>query len=97
MTKNKALNSGIWFTVSNFFTKAVGFLTTPIFTRMLTKSEFGDFSNIQTWLMILAYITSLNLEGSLIRATHEHKKDLDSYVFSMITLSAISTAFGGYL
>lgn len=73
--------------------KAVGFITTPIFTRLLTKSEFGEFNNFQTWLILLTYITSLNLEGSLIRAVHEFKKDIDNYVFSMMTLGIISTLF----
>lgn len=72
--------------------KTIGFITTPIFTRMLTKSEYGDFNNFQTWMMILLYLTSLNLEGSLIRASHEYKNDFGDYVFSMISLSVISTS-----
>lgn len=70
----KAIKSGIWFTVSNFLMKTVGFITTPLFTRLLTKSEFGEFNNFQTWLILFTYITSLNLEGSLIRAVHEFKE-----------------------
>ena len=57
---NKVIKSGVWFTVSNFIMKSIGFITTPIFTRLLTKAEFGDFNNFQTWMMILLYITSLN-------------------------------------
>lgn len=89
---NKALASGVWFTVSNFIMKTIGFLTTPIFTRLMTKTEYGDFNNFQTWLMILMYITSLNLEGSLIRASQEFKDDIDRYSFSMVALSALSTS-----
>ena len=91
--KNKALSSGIWFTVSNFIMKSIGFITTPIFARLLTKAEYGDFNNFQVWMMILMYITSLNLEASLLRASQEFKQDMDRYVFSMITLSWVSTAF----
>ena len=57
----------------------------------MTKAEFGDFNNFQTWMMILLYITSLNLEGSLIRAVKEFKDDVDKYLLSMITLSMSST------
>lgn len=91
MSSNRALKSGIWFTISNFLMKTIGFITTPIFTRMLSKTEYGDFNNFQTWLMILLYITSLNLEGSLIRACHEFKEDIERYIYSMILLSVIST------
>lgn len=89
--KDKVIKSGIWFTVSNFLMKAIGFITTPIFTRLMTKAEYGDFSTFQTWMMIMLYITSLNLEGSLIRACHDFKNDIDKYIFSMISLSMIST------
>lgn len=89
--KNKVIKSGIWFTVSNFLMKAIGFITTPIFTRLMSKEEYGDFSTFQTWMMIMLYITSLNLEGSLIRACHDFKDDMDRYLFSMISLSMIST------
>lgn len=90
---NKVIKSGVWFTASNFLMKTIGFITTPIFTRLMTKAEFGDFNNIQTWMMILLYITSLNLEGSLIRASQEFKSDIDNYSFSMICLSLLSTSF----
>lgn len=89
--ENKVIKSGIWFTVSNFLMKAIGFITTPIFTRLMSKGEYGEFSTFQTWMMIMLYITSLNLEGSLIRACHDFEDDIDRYLFSMISLSMIST------
>ena len=47
MLKNNVISSGIWFTISNFFVRSIGLVTTPIFTRMLTKAEFGSFNNFQ--------------------------------------------------
>ena len=88
----KAIKSGVWFTISNFIMRGIGFITTPIFTRLMTKAEYGDFSNFQTWMMILLYITSLDLEASLIRAVFDFKDDIDRYVHSIISLSMISTA-----
>ena len=41
----KALKSGVWYTASNFLVKSIGFITTPLFTRLLTKTEFGIFNN----------------------------------------------------
>lgn len=87
------LKSGIWFTICNIITKGIGFFTTPIFSRLLTKNEFGDFNNFTTWTGIVLFVTSLNLESSLIRARFDFEDDLDSYVSSMACLSAISTAF----
>ena len=92
MNDKRAIKSGFWFTVSNFVMRSIGFITTPIFTRLMTKGEFGEFSNFQTWSILLLYVTSLNLESTLIRATHELKDDLNSYVLSIISLSCLSTS-----
>lgn len=37
----KAIKSRIWYTAANFIMKGVGFITMPIFTRMLSHEEFG--------------------------------------------------------
>ena len=97
MSYSKALRSGVWYTISNFLMRGVGFITTPIFTRIMTKSEYGDFSNIQTWMFIALYITSLDLEASLIRASFDYKEDLDRYVHSLISLSILSTFLFGII
>lgn len=87
------VKSGLWYTICNVLTKSVGFLTTPIFTRLLTKAEFGEYNNFATWTGIFLLITSLNLEASMIRARYEFKDDIDSYVASMSILSELSTLF----
>lgn len=87
----KVISSGVWFTISNFIVRSIGFITTPIFTRMLTKAEFGDYSNFAAWASLALVVTSLNLEASLIRARFDHEKHLNDYAFSIIVLSAVST------
>ncbi len=89
--KNKAISSGIWFTISNFIVRSIGLITTPIFTRLLSKTEFGDYNNFVTWTGISLVVVSLNLEASLIRARFDFEKDLKNYVASLIALSTLST------
>ena len=91
-SNHSALKSGAWFTISNFLIKAIGFITTPIFTRLLTKAEYGDFSNFLTWAGIVYIITSLNLEASLVRGKFDFKDDFSNYLFSITSLAEISTA-----
>jgi len=88
---NKVLNSGIWFTLGNFFVRSIGLITTPIFTRILSKEDFGNYNNFTTWTGILIVIVSLNLEASLIRARFDFEKDLKNYIYSLYILSLIST------
>lgn len=86
-----ALKSGVWFAICNIVTKSVGFLTIPIFARLLTKSEFGNYNNFTTWTGMILPITSLNLESSMICARYDYEEDYDSYVASMSCLSCLST------
>lgn len=88
---SKAFKSGIWYTVSNFLVKSIGFITTPIFTRLLTHSEFGVFNNYTSWLSILTIFVTLNLESTLISARFDYEDDFEMYIFSMLSLSMLNT------
>ena len=63
----KALKSGAWYTVANFLTRSVGLITTPIFTRLLTKSDFGAYSNYTSWLSIAIII--LHIVHNVVQKT----------------------------
>ena len=86
----KALKSGIWYTVSNLLVRSIGFITTPIFTRILTKEQFGAYNNYTSWLNIVLIFVTLNLESTLISARFDYKKKFDEYILSMISLSTLS-------
>ena len=85
-----ALKSGIWYTVSNFIVRSIGFITTPIFTRLLTKAEFGMFNNYSSWLVIITIFVTLNLESTLISARYDYEENLDEYILSVLALSSFS-------
>lgn len=86
----KALKSGLWYTVSNFFVRSIGFLTTPIFTRLLTHAEYGVYNNYTSWLAIITIFVTLNLESTLISARFDYKDKFDEYIFSVLSLSSLS-------
>ncbi len=87
----KALKSGVWYTATNFITKSIGFITTPIFTRLLSHNDFGLYSNYNSWLVIFTVFATLNLGSSFISARYDHEENFDGYVFSTLTLSSIVT------
>lgn len=86
----KALKSGLWYTISNFLINGLNFLITPLFTRMMTKAEFGDYNNYVSWLAIVTVIVTLNLESTMISARYDFENDFDDYISSMLLLSSIS-------
>lgn len=86
----KALKSGIWYTVANFLTRSVGLITTPVFTRLLTKADFGAYNNYTSWLAILTIIITMYLESTFISARYDFETDFDGYIFSTLSLSTLS-------
>lgn len=89
---SKALKSGVWYTLSSFLLKAIGFLTTPIFTRMLSHEDFGMFSNFTSVESIFAIIISLNLTASLITAKYDYKNEFNEFVYTLVYLEFLSCA-----
>ena len=87
----KALKSGFWYTGANFILKSIGFITTPIFTRLLSHTDYGLYSNYSSWLNTATVFVTLNLSSSFICARFDLKRDFDAYVSSVLVLASFST------
>ena len=64
----KAARSGIWYVISNVMIRAVGIITAPIYTRLLTTAETGYANNFNNYVSIFYVITGLCLIYSVGRA-----------------------------
>ena len=87
----KVLKSGVWYTAANFITKGIGFITTPIFTRMLSHEEFGLYSNYSSWMQTFAIFVTFHFGVTFISARFDFEEDFDGYISSVLSLSTIST------
>lgn len=90
--------SAIWFVVCSILQKGVLYLTTPIFTRLLSIEQYGIYTMYQSWLGVITIICTLNLSYNVFhRAMVEYAGDKDGYTSSMqglvlaITLVVFST------
>ena len=88
----KVIKASFWYLVSNVILKGLGFITIPIFSRMLSKSEFGYYNNFTAWLSILTIVATLSLSTSLLRARYDFEEDLNSYITSNLVLGSLSVA-----
>ena len=59
------VKASLWFLICGFFQKGISFITTPIFTRLLTTSEYGQFHVFNSWMSILTAIITLNLSSGV--------------------------------
>lgn len=84
------IKAGLGYTLGNFFLKGVAFLTVPIFTRLLTPSDFGVISLYTTWVGVFTVLVGLSLDSSVIRAYQDFKEDYNQYLSSVLFLSILS-------
>ncbi|MCR4892006.1 MAG: oligosaccharide flippase family protein [Lachnospiraceae bacterium] len=84
----KAVRSGFWYVISNVLIRAVGILTAPIYTRLLTTAETGYANNFNNYVSIFSVITCLCLIYSVGRAKLDFKEDFDGFLSSIQTLSS---------
>lgn len=99
---NKTINSAIWYTISSVLAKGISLLLTPVFTRILTKSEFGYYSSFVSWQNILVTVFSLELASTVLRARFDYdNKSFKDYVFSVsafgIGFSVIAASISGLI
>ena len=88
------MKSSFWYTFSGFFTRALGFITIPLFTRILSKQQIGDFTNYTVWQSVLVIICGVEAYNTINRARFDfpEEKQFDSYISSCLALSFVVTA-----
>ena len=80
----KVIQAAAWYTVSNFMVRAMSFLTVSIFSRLMTKREFGDFSNFNVWVHLLSMAVFFALPVSINRARFDYPNQLREYSSSIL-------------
>lgn len=55
----------IWFFVCSVLQRGISVITTPIFTRLLTTAEYGQYSVFNSWLSIIQIIVTLQLTSGV--------------------------------
>lgn len=94
--RNMALpvKASIWYLFCSILQKAIGFLTTPIFTRVMDTDAFGIVSMYNSWEAIFTVFCTLYLyNGVYNNAMIEYKHDRDGFTSSMQVLTTVLTLF----
>lgn len=90
LLKNKNSKAGGFYFIGNLFNKAIAFLTVPIFTRMMSTSDYGIVNTYMSWVSILSLIVGLSLGSSIRSAYLDFKDDLDGYISSIFFMSFLN-------
>lgn len=98
----KQIKASIWFLICSFIQKAISIITTPIFTRIMNASEYGEYNVFLSWLSIITVIVSLNLfyevfEQGIVKFSNEREVFASSMQGLELTLICIWGCLYGLL
>lgn len=82
----------IWFMFCNIVQKCISLITTPIFTRLMTESQYGQYSIYNSWGQIFTIITTFRLNYAVFnKGMSKYKNDRDAYTSTMQSVTSIIT------
>ena len=59
------MRASVWFLLCGFLQRGISVITTPIFTRIMTTTEYGQYNVFSSWMSIITCFVSLNLYGGV--------------------------------
>ena len=90
---NKILKAGVGYTIANILIKGIGFLTLPLFARLLTPEDFGMYNIFMSYQVIVFCIVGFALHSSLRSANREF--EINEYTSSIVLLYILQLVAGG--
>ncbi len=89
---SKAAKAGLGYTIGNYCIRGIGFITVPIFSRLLSTSDFGLYNTFLAYEAVVYIFISLALNSSVKNAKYKFPKCLDEYTSSVALLPLILLA-----
>ena len=86
------VKASFWFLVCSFLQKGISSITTPIFTRLMSTTEYGNYNVFSSWLSIITIFVSLHLySGVYTSGLVKFKEERAVFASSLQGLSLILT------
>ncbi len=89
----KKIKIGSVYLFANILNKAIAFITIPIFSRLLTTSEYGIVSTYSSYVLILQYFMGLSSEYTVRNAYVDFAGEIPQYISSMYLMSSLCSLF----
>lgn len=84
---SKVKKATLWITLCSFLQRGLSFITVPIFTRLLSTSDYGSVSVYQSWEMVATYLATLGVTyGGFNNGMIKFKDDREGYTSSVVGL-----------
>ena len=92
-TVPEGVKASVAYTVCSILQRCLSMVTMPLFTRILTPEQYGQYTLYSTWMNIFTIFITLNLAyGSFSKAMITFEKDRHGYVAAV---QNVTVAFAG--
>ena len=88
-----SVRASLWYIVCNFVQKGMSVITVPIFTRLLTKAEYGNLNVYNSWYTILTILVALAMgSGMHMQGLVKFSERRDSFTAALqgLTLTLVA-------
>lgn len=86
---NKVLKTGSLSLMGTMLVKAVNLISIPVFSRLLTTSEYGQVDVFMTYVNIFMIILGLDFVGAVGKGRLDHETDADEYITSSLLFTTL--------
>ena len=84
--------ASLWFLACNIIQKSFSLLTTPIFTRLMTRTQYGVYGIYISWMQILAIPIVFRLDYAVFnKGMVNFKRERDAYASGMLGFVTVTT------
>lgn len=87
LSKKGEIKATFFYLLSNICTKAFGFITIPLYTHILTTSEYGYLNTYNAWVSLLSVIMGLSLSSAIMGKVNLDRKSRAEFQSSVMALS----------
>lgn len=88
-----SVRASLWYIVCNFVQKGMSVITVPLFTRLLTKAEYGNLNVYNSWYTIISILVALGMaNGMHLQGLVKFSESRDSFTSALqgLTLTLVA-------
>lgn len=84
MNNQDLKKAGTLYFIGNLFNKGIAFLTVPIFTRILSTTDYGIVNTYNSWVAILNMVIGCALTMGVRASFIDYEKETDGFIASIV-------------
>lgn len=89
MQKNEYKKASAFYLIGSLFNKGFAFLTIPIFTRILSTTDYGIVTTYNSWISILSMVMGFAIHMGIRAAFIDYKEKIDDFVSVTTTFTLL--------